>query len=662
MRLLYGIAGIMAALLFETVSIDQSASADDDPRRPAAITTGHVPQIPDALWERLHRYQNTRSAGFRGWAPDGNGVLVQTRFGNTSQLHRIYRPGGRREQVTFFEEPANGRFLPGTNDGTLLISMADGGNERYQVYVSEDIGEAELLTDGKSRNLLGPVRADGLFCLIASNQRNGKDTDLYIADPNRPGSRDLLFQTDSEYWIPEDWSRDGSKVLIRQYVSINECYPAVLDVGSQKKTDIPIPGGERAAFGEMAFSNDSRFAYLSCDSGTEFRHLARVDLASNEYTWLSRDIPWDVEEITVAPPGRFLPTDNLLAFTVNEDGASGLYLLLGDKARRVDLPMGIVSSLGFSPEGTQLGFTLSRPNLPSDAYSLNLADGELTRWTYSELGGLHESALVEPEIVRFKTFDDRQIPAYYFRPEGASSDKPVPVLINIHGGPESQARPSFDPAIQFQVAELGFAVLRPNVRGSRGYGKSYLLLDNGPKREDSVRDIGALLDWVEQQPELDASRVAVYGGSYGGYMVLSSLTHYSDRLRCGVDIVGIASFKTFLENTSAYRRDLRRAEYGDERTPEMRDFFARIDPIHNAQKISTSLLVAHGENDPRVPFSEAGQIAPKVRSNGQTVWTAYADNEGHGFARKENRDYIRAVITMFLMEHIGPNAKASGTK
>ena len=234
--------------------------------------------------------------------------------------------------------------------------------------------------------------------------------------------------------------------------------------------------------------------------------------------------------------------------------------------------------------------------------------------------------------MRFKTFDDREIPALYFCPDAASSDRPVPVVINIHGGPESQARPSFDSLTQFQVAELGFAVLRPNVRGSRGYGKSYLLLDNGPKREDSVRDIGALLDWVEQQPELDASRVAVYGGSYGGYMVLASLTHFSDRLRCGVDIVGLASFKTFLENTSAYRRD----------------------PIHNAQKISTSLLVAHGENDPRVPFSEAEQIAPKVRSNGQSVWTAYADNEGHGFARKENRDYIRAVITMFLMQHLGP--------
>ena len=279
MRHLHGLTIIMAALLFENVTIDQTASAEDDPRRPAAISTEHVPRIPDALWDRQVSYLNTRAAGFRGWAPNGSGILIQTRFGNTSQLHRVYQPGGRREQVTFFEEPANGQFLPGTIDGTLLISMATGGNERYQVYISESVGEAELLTDGKSRNLLGPVRDDGLFCLIASNERNGKDTDLYIADPNRPGSRELLFQTDSEYWIPEDWSRDGSKVLIRQYVSINECYPALLDVGSQKKVDIPIPGGGPSAFGQMAFSNDGESAFLSCDSDTEFPGMSRRSLS-----------------------------------------------------------------------------------------------------------------------------------------------------------------------------------------------------------------------------------------------------------------------------------------------------------------------------------------------------------------------------------------------
>jgi dipeptidyl aminopeptidase/acylaminoacyl peptidase len=643
---------VMAALL-SGLAIDGSLSAEDDPHRPQAVEADGVPQIPDQLWNRLLQYRNLRSADFRGWAPDGNGILIRTRFGNTAQLHRVYKPGGRREQVTFFDEPADGRFLLGADDGTLLLTMATGGNEKYQVLVTDpDDGTASLLTDGKSRNLLGPVRHDGLFALVSSNQRNGKDTDIYIADPHQPGEKTLVLETKDEYWVPESWSRDGSKILIRHYVSINECYAAVLDVATGKKTPIPSPNGGKTAFRSLRFSNDGNFAYVACDAASEFRQLARVDLNTMVFTWLSQQIPWDVESIAIAPPGRLLPTERMVAFTVNADGASRLYLLLGDEVRPLKVPLGIVSSLNFSPEGTRLGFTLSRPNAPSDVYSLSLVDGKLTRWTFSETGGLDTSSFVEPSIVRFPTFDKREIPAFYFRPNGATKDSPAPVVINIHGGPESQARPLLDSLTQFHLAELGIAVLRPNVRGSNGYGKSYLLLDNGPLREDSVKDIGALLDWIDAQPELDSSRVAVYGGSYGGYMVLSSLTHYSDRLRCGIDIVGIASFKTFLENTSDYRRDLRRAEYGDERTPEMAEFFARIDPIHNAHQIETSLLVAHGKNDPRVPFSEAEQIAPKVRSNGQTVWTAYADNEGHGFARKENRDYITAVITMFLMDNL----------
>ncbi|MED5401597.1 MAG: prolyl oligopeptidase family serine peptidase, partial [Planctomycetota bacterium] len=342
----------------------------------------------------------------------------------------------------------------------------------------------------------------------------------------------------------------------------------------------------------------------------------------------------------------------------NEDGASGLYLLVGRSYRRYDLPLGLVSGLEFSPDGTQLGFTLSRPDSPSDAWSMRLPDGKLTRWTHSEVGGLDEDSFVVPDRIRYKTFDGRQIPAYVFRPAGASKQAPAPVLIHIHGGPESQYRPRFSSLDQFYLNELGLAVIRPNVRGSAGYGKTYVRLDNGLKREDSVKDIGALLDWIETQPDLDSKRVAVYGGSYGGYMVLGSLVHFSDRLKCGVDIVGIASFESFLKNTKSYRRDLRRAEYGDERKPELKEFFRRIDPVHNAGKIKTSLLVAHGVNDPRVPFSEAEAIVPKVRANRQTVWTVYASNEGHGFRKKANRDYVSAAVVMFLRQHlIGRDAR-----
>jgi dipeptidyl aminopeptidase/acylaminoacyl peptidase len=315
---------------------------------------------------------------------------------------------------------------------------------------------------------------------------------------------------------------------------------------------------------------------------------------------------------------------------------------------------GVITGLEFSTDSTKLGFTLARPEAPSDVFSLTLADGQLTRWTYSETGGLPASTFVTPKIIHYKSFDRREIPAYVYKPRDVSPSHPAAVLISIHGGPEGQFRPIFTGMEQFFVNELGLAVIAPNVRGSSGYGKTYLKLDNAELREDSVRDIGALLDWIAAQPDLDAKRVAVYGGSYGGYMVLASLTHFSDRIRAGVDIVGVASFNTMLKTTSAYRQDLRRAEYGDERDPKMRAFFTRIDPLNNAQKIHSALLVAHGRNDPRVPFTEAQQIVAKVRDNGKTVWTIYANNEGHGFQKKANRDYLNAAIALFLKQNLTP--------
>ncbi|MEO8494606.1 MAG: alpha/beta fold hydrolase, partial [Planctomycetota bacterium] len=368
---------------------------------------------------------------------------------------------------------------------------------------------------------------------------------------------------------------------------------------------------------------------------------------TKEYHLLTEAIDWDVSDLEVhAESGQ-------IAFAVNEDGASRLYLLEGDTPRPLDLPLGIISSLEFSPDGAHLGFTLSRPDAPADTYSVSLADGDLTRWTFSEVGGLNPDTFTTPQRIQFKSFDDRTIPAYYYQPRDASPDKKASVVISIHGGPEGQYRPYFSGSSQYYVNDLGFAVIAPNVRGSSGYGKTYLKLDNAELREDSVKDIGALLDWIALQPELDASRVAVVGGSYGGYMVLASLVHFGDRLKAGIDIVGIASFTTFLENTAAYRQDLRRAEYGDETDPKMRAVFDRINPTSNAEKIRSALMVAHGVNDPRVPFSEAQQIAEKVRSQGREVWTVYAANEGHGFGKKDNADYLRAVQVLFLKQYLG---------
>lgn len=631
------------------------AAEPDDPYRPPAFSTQDVPVVPPELMERLRQYQNVRSAAFRGWSPDGKGILIATRFGDTTQLHRVYEPGGRREQVTFFSEPANGLFIPEATDGGLLVIMSRGGSENDQIYFFDrQTGREQLITDGKSRNLIGPVLHDGSRMIVHSNQRNGRDTDLYVASPRQPNSLKLLMEVKNEFWSAVDWSRDGSKLLLNRTVSINESYPALFDIAAGKQTPLPIPGAPDksaaagpVAFGAMKFAPDGKSVWLASDARGEFRQLARLDLATLQYAWLTDDIRWDVEAIEVEPHS------GTVAFTVNEDGAGGLYLLETNKRRRVDVPLGQVRALEFSPDGKQLGFSLARPDAPEEAYSLSLEGGSLTRWTYSEVGGLNPATFVTASRIQFPTFDVRKIPAYYFKPRGSSRERPAGVLIDIHGGPESQYRPVFNGIEQFYLNELGMAVIHPNVRGSNGYGKTYLKLDNADKREDSVRDIGGLLDWIAKQPELDAHRVVVMGGSYGGYMVLASLTHFSDRIKAGIDIVGIASFRSLLKNTSPYRQDLRRAEYGDERDPKMQAFFEKIDPLSNVDRITSALLVAHGRNDPRVPFSEAEQIARQVRAQGRRVWTLYADNEGHGFGKKANRDYLTAVTVLFIREALG---------
>lgn len=637
-----------AAVVFVCLAGKTTAEEPADPRRPPAIETEQVPAAPVELWERLTQYQNIRTAAFSSWSPDGRGMLVATRFGNSAQLHRVYEPGGRREQWTFFDEPVGGRFVPEAKDEAVLLSMGRGGDENYQVYLLQrQKNEKTLLSDGKSRNVLGPVTDDGGRMIVHSNRRNGRDTDTYATDV-RSGETTLLLATDGEYWSANDWSADGARLLMSRYVSINESYPALFDVGGKSLRPLPLPGPAPVSFGTLKFAPDGRNAYVTCDARSEYLQLARLELATNEYHWLTADLPWDVDQVEVhRPTGQ-------VAFTANEDGATRLYMLDGERYRPLELPLGVVGDLQFSHDGTQLGLTLARPDAPADAYSVEIASGKLTRWTYSEVGGLLPQQFVVPSRVQFPSFDGRQIPAYYFRPRQANPQRPAAVLINIHGGPEGQYRPIFSGAIQHYAAAMGMAVLCPNVRGSSGYGKTYLKLDNAERREDSVRDIGALLDWVALQPELDAGRVAVTGGSYGGYMVLASLVHFGDRLRAGIDVVGIANFITFLERTSPYRQDLRRAEYGDERQAEMRAVFEKINPAANADRIRSALLVVHGVNDPRVPFSEAQQIAERVRAAGRSVWTVYADNEGHGFAKKDNRDYVTAVEAMFLTEHLQP--------
>lgn len=637
------------------------AIAQDTPAREVVgtRTSENIPPIPAELLEQLNRYQNTRSASVAGWTADGC-LLVGTRFAETSQVHRVCEPLGMREQLTFYPEPLAGVVAAPAESGRdgFVFAKDTGGDEFSQLsWFDLDTREATLLTDGKrSQNRGALFSRDGALLAYSSTSRNGSDTDIWVRDMATGQARVVVDAGGS--WFAQDFSPDGTHLLVTRYVSINEAYPGEVDLATGELTLFPVDGG-KAAFGAFRYAPDGESVYFVSDEpadgrDSEFMTLRFHDPRSGELRDLSGHIPWDVQGFAIAPDGRHL------AYVTNEDGIDRLRVLALPGHAEVSLPalpVGLIGGLDFSADGRRLALTLNSATSPSDSYVVDLAARELVRWTRSEVGGLDPDGFVTPTLIRYPTFDSvdgerRTIPAFYYRPAGVPDDRPLPVVINIHGGPESQSRPGFNPTAQFLANELGVAMLVPNVRGSSGYGKTWLTLDNAEKREDSVRDIGALLDWIEAQPGLDADRVGVYGGSYGGYMVLATMATYPERIRAGVDIVGISHFGTFLQNTEDYRRDLRRAEYGDERDPAIAALFERISPLNNANRITAPLFVAQGRNDPRVPWTEAEQIVEAVRGNGQPVWYLLFADEGHGFRKKANSDYFSAATMLFWQRHL----------
>jgi len=616
-------------------------------REVGALVFDGIPEIPPRIVERMNQYQNVRSASPQDWAPEG-GLLISTRFGDTSQLHHVAFPGGDRRQITFYKEPVSSGSY-GNKPGWLIFNRDVGGNEMGQIYRFDlATGKETQLTKGEGQNGDLVWSNDRSRFLWRSTARNQKDHDIWMMNPLQPENQEIVLETEG-YWSPLDWSPDDAMFLAADYVSANESYLWLVDpkhhtkkpVGNHKKVD-----GETISYAKALFDESGKGVFLTSDEGTEFRTLRWLRLGSTKAESITDDVPWDVQNFVLSRDRK------LMAFTVNENGTSKLFLMeTATRARKgIPVPFGVASALRFSPDGKILAFAVNSPSFPGDVYTLDLATMKVTQWTESEVGGLDRKTFRSCEIVTFPTFDKdrdgerRKISALVFKPEGPG---PFPVILNVHGGPEGQSSATFSASTQYALNELGCAVIYPNVRGSSGYGKTFLKLDNGELREDSVKDIGALLDWIVTQSDLDADRVGIMGGSYGGYMTLASLTHYGERFKAGVDVVGISDFVTFLENTSEYRRDLRRAEYGDERDPKMREFLTKIAPAKNAKKIRAPLFVIQGANDPRVPASEAEQIVRMARENGVQVWSLLAKDEGHGFNKKSNSDQMGYAVTLF---------------
>lgn len=639
----------MAVLLSGTACVTAYANEDtqaDSADAAERVTRGNlvmegIPDIPQAVSDRLRQYQNVRSHSFQDWTEDG--ILISTRFGDVSQIHHVAAPMAARRQLTFFDEPIGGADTSPAG-GVFAFAKDNGGDEFYQGFLFDlASGTVTQFTEPGSRNGGVIWSDDGSKAAWYRANDGDPDWDILVANPADPKSRSVAHEGNGAM-VPVDWSADGQRLVVQQYISSIKSRLFVLNVAAATFDEINASEDTSYSGAQLLANGDILTVAVRDD---EYSNIVRIDGKTGAVRSYTDNINWDVSDWVVSPD------EKTAAFTINENGLGTIKMLDLASGRITDgpqLPAGIAGGLVFSPDASQIGFTFDGATSPADAWSFAVDTLELTRWTAAEVGGLNPDSFIEPVNITYPNADGMDVPAFVYRPDSAG---PHPVIISIHGGPEGQSRPGFSSTYQYWASELGAAVVVPNVRGSTGYGKTYQTLDNGVERKRSVEDIGALLDWIETQDDLDSDRVLVSGGSYGGYMVLASMIDYADRLAGGIDVVGISDFKTFLQNTKGYRRDLRRAEYGDERDPKIAAYFDRISPLKNADKITKPLFIIQGANDPRVPASEADQILSAVRANGGEAWYLLALDEGHGFRKKANRDFQRAAETLFLKQVLG---------
>ena len=629
-----------------------------------------IPPVPQSLADAVGRYNDFRGHGFVDWHPTQRELLVNHRKAgaNTAQLFRVTSPLAEGEQLTDGADPVTRASYEPRTGRYLVFERATGGNEVAQLYrlpLTQPGAQPVLLTSPNERHAMSHWLRSSAQLIYSSvpidrtaegGSRAKVTTTLWLMDPEKPEARRKLAELDGGGWSASRPSPDERQIAVSRYLSANESQVWLLDVASGAMRQVAPAAGStepKASYTPAGWAADGRTLWIASDRAGEFRELMKLDLAGSNpgrIDRISSHIPWDVNGVTLTEDGSHL------AAQFNVDGRDELHFFDPTTGKELQpaakLPAGNVGVARYDTARGELAFTISNAQGPSQIYSLG-TDGRVQQWTRAAApAGVDTASFSEQQIVRWKSFDGLSISGLMTKPPAAKFSGKRPVLISIHGGPEGQASFGFLGRNAYFVQELGMALIQPNVRGSTGYGKSFLAMDNGFKREDSVKDIGALLDWIATQPDLDASRVLVTGGSYGGYMTLAVSTNYADRIAGAIDVVGISHFGTFLKNTESYRRDLRRVEYGDERDPAMRDHLDKISPLTNAARIKKPLFVVQGKNDPRVPYTEAEQIVATVRQGGTPVWYLRAENEGHGFQKKDNQDYQFYATVLFMQQTV----------
>ena len=642
-----------SALVIAGALLAGAAGAQEEVvRPPASLVVDGVPAIPAAIAARIEPYAEFKSAAALAWVPGKRELLIRRRLADTYQLHRVAEPGGTPEPLTDFPDAVTtASFTPKTGE-LLLFPKGEGGNEQFRIFRMAT-GSSEAIPISPAGERAGAPewshKGDRIVyttvLLDANNPDRVARTFVHLADPRKPESDRVIAKFESGGIGGFHFSHDDKRLVFVEERSANDSDLWVMEIASGKKRRLTRSPAEVPVYYEAPhFARDGKGVYVISDRGSEFRHLAYVPIAGGAEAPLSAHLKFDVEEFAISWGVK------RMAFTTNEAGTLVLRFLDLASLREVSRPAllpGVVSGLHWREDSAEIAFTVSSARSPGDAFSYDLNANKVIRWTNGNGPRVNTSAFVEPKTIRWKSFDGREITGLHYPPPAKFEGK-RPVIIAIHGGPEGQATASFIGRGNYWLDELGIALIYPNVRGSSGFGKTFLKLDNGRLREDSVKDIGALLDWIKEQPDLDAGKVIVTGGSYGGYMTLAVAARYSGRIAGAMETVGISNFVTFLERTESYRRDLRRVEYGDERDPSMRAFLQEISPLTHADAMRKPMLVAQGRNDPRVPWTESEQIVATLKKTGTPVWYILAGDEGHGFAKKANADFLFSASVEFV--------------
>jgi dipeptidyl aminopeptidase/acylaminoacyl peptidase len=596
----------------------------------------------------IRRFLNVRSAYWPSFAADGQSIAFLSNITGTPQVWRVPIGGGWPEQVTFYSEAV--RLVEHHPiDPRLVFAMDRGGSEKTQIYLATPDGSEIIDLSGAPDAIHqwgGWSHDAGMIAYSANREEPGR-FDVYVQDlAHRGDLARLLKRGPGGYYMAGDFSPDDRQLLVAEEPSNTNQYLHLLDVDTGDTRPL-TPHDGQVRFQQARWSPDGKAVYVLSDRGRDFLGLARIDLATGAMQFVEQ-AQWDIESFALSPDGRWL------VCITNEEGASRVRLRPlgpGGRQRTLELPLGVVEHAGFSPDSRLVAFDLNGPRHNHDVWVCEVPSGTVRPVTRSSRAGISREAFVAPELVRYASFDGLSIPAWLYMPPVAPAGRKPPVIVYPHGGPESQTRTNFNPVFAYFL-NRGYAVFAPNVRGSSGYGTQFMNMDNVRKRMDSVKDLAHGAFWLRDSGRVDGQRMAIYGGSYGGFMVLAAITNYPDLYAAAVDAVGIANWVTFLQHTGAYRRAAREAEYGS--LTHDREFLESISPLRHVDKIRTPLMVIHGANDPRVPVGEAEQIVAALKRRNVPVEYLRYEDEGHGLVKLANRLDAYPRMAAFLDRRLMP--------